>query len=311
LVFHIFPRDRVHYKWNNSLDPVIRISSEDTIIYELGEVTDGQITPKSSHEDLNKLDWNRVYPLSGPVKVEGADIGDALEVEIIDIHPKAWGWSAILPGFGLLEDEFREPKLQIWDLSYGDYTYFKDDIKIPLDPFCGTMGLAPSEVGNREVMHPGKHGGNMDVRHLTKGTKLLLPVLVDGALFSVGDPHAAQGDGEVCVTGIEAPMDLSLKFRIRKKAGIYAPQFITPGPLTSKYDGAGYHVTLGIGPDLMEASRDAVRHMINYISKSYKMERWEAYILCSVVGDLKISEIVDKPNFIVSFYLPLGIFKDG
>lgn len=309
MVFHIFPRDEVHYKWDNSIEPVIRISPGDTVVYELKEVTDDQITPTSTYEVLNNVDWDRVYPLSGPVYVEGSEGGDALEVEILDIHTKGWGWSAIFPGFGLLEDEFKEPKLRIWDLSNGVYTSFRDDIKIPLDPFCGTMGVAPPEAGLREVMPPGIHGGNMDIRHLTKGAKLILPIWMEGALFSVGDPHAAQGDGEVCVTGIEAPMDVSLRFQLRKNAEIDAPQFITPGPLTRKYDGEGYHATMGIGSSLMEASRDAVRRMVDHISERWGIERWEAYILCSVVVDLKISEIVDKPNWIVTAYLPLGIFE--
>ncbi|MFP3952052.1 MAG: acetamidase/formamidase family protein [Candidatus Bathyarchaeia archaeon] len=308
MVFHIFPRDEVHYKWDKSLEPVIRVSPEDTVVYELREVSDGQITPASTHEVIEEIDWNRVYPLSGPVYVEGAEVGDALQVEILDIHPRGWGWSAIIPGFGLLEDEFDEPKLKIWDLSQGDYTPFNEEVKIPLDPFCGTMGLAPPEAGEREVMPPGRHGGNMDNRHLTKGTVLLLPVWVEGGLLSIGDAHAAQGDGEVCVTGIECPMNVSLRIQVKKNAGIDAPQFTTPGPLTSKYDADGYHATMGIGPDLMEASRDAVRHMIDYISDRGGMKRWEAYILCSVVVDLKISEIVDKPNWVVTAYLPLRIF---
>jgi len=308
MVLHIFP-NIVHYKWDNSLDPVISISSGDTVYYELREVSDGQISTTSTYESLNKMDWNRVYPLSGPIYIDGADEGDALEVEVLDIHTRGWGWSAIIPGFGLLPDEFREPKLKIWDLSYGDHAYYRDDIKIPLDPFCGTMGVAPSEAGVREVMPPGIHGGNMDIRHLTRGVKLVLPIWVEGGLFSVGDPHAAQGDGEVCVTGIEAPIDVSLRFQVRKHMEIDAPCFITPGPLTDKYDAKGYHATVGIASDLLEASRDAVRRMVDYLAMNWGLERREAYILCSIVVDLKISEIVDKPNWIVAAYLPLGIFQ--
>jgi acetamidase/formamidase len=314
MVFHIFPPDKVHYKWDESLEPAIYVNPGDTVVYELREVSDGQITPESTKEVIKEIDWNRVYPLSGPVYVEGADVGDAIQVEVLDIHPRGWGWSAIIPGFGLLEDEFDQPKLKIWDLSSGDYTYFRDDIKIPLDPFCGTMGLAPPVGGGRDVMPPGRHGGNMDIRHLTKGTVLHLPVWVKGGLLSIGDSHAAQGDGEVCVTGIESPMNVSLRIQVKKHAGIDAPQFRTPGPLTSKYDKDGYHVTMGVSSDLMEASRDAVRRMVKYISKGWEMEGWEmegweAYILSSVVVDLKISEIVDKPNWIVTAYLPLGIFE--
>ncbi len=309
MTLHIFPEDRVHYTWDRDLEPVIRISPGDTVSYELREVSDGQIGPTSTPEALRRIDWSRVYPLAGPVYVEGAEVGDALEVEVLDIHPGPWGWSAIIPGFGLLEEEFREPRLKIWDLSHGDHTYFREDIRIPLDPFCGTMGVAPREAGRRAVMPPGFHGGNMDIKHLTRGSKLLLPVWVDGGLFSVGDPHAAQGDGEVCVTAIEAPMHLSLRFNLRKRVNLDAPQYLTP-PRRCELGAAGYHATMGIGPDLLRASQDAVRRMVNLIAERWRMERWEAYILCSIVVDLKIVEVVDKPNWIVSAHLPLSIFQD-
>ena len=305
--FHLFPEDKVHYKWDNSLEPAIRVSPGDVVVYELREVSDGQITPQSTADVLSRLDWDRLYPLAGPTYIEGAEPGDALEVEILDIHAKGWGWSATIPGFGLLE-EFDEPRLKIWDLSPGDHTYFREDIRIPLDPFCGTMGVAPLEEGEHPVMPPGRHGGNMDLRHLTRGSRLLLPVWVEGALFSLGDGHAAQGDGEVCVTAIEAPLHVSLRFRLRKKMGLLAPRIITPGPLTRRYDEAGYYVTMGIGPDLMEASRRAVKEMVEYFSEEHRMELWEAYMLCSIVVDLKITEVVDKPNWIVSAYLPRSIF---
>jgi acetamidase/formamidase len=311
MVFHIFPYDRVHYKWDNRLPPVIHIHPGDTVVYNLREVSDGQITPTSTANILNTIDWNRIYPLSGPIQVEGAVPGDALEVEILDVHSQGWGWSAIIPNFGLLQDEFRDPKLKIWDLSAGDYAYFREDIKIPLDPFCGTMGVAPASAGRMEVMPPGKFGGNLDVRHLTQGAKLCLPIGVNGALFSVGDPHAAQGDGEVCVTGIEASMYVSLRFNLQKKTELDAPRFIAPGPLTSKYDAAGYYVTLGINSDLMKAAQAATRQMVEYISNTWNMAKWEAYMLSSIVVDLKINEVVDQPNWVVGAYLPLSIFESS
>jgi len=306
---HCFPPDTVHYKWDNSLEPALRIKPGDAVVYELREVSDGQITPSSTPEDLSKMDWDRVYPLAGPTYIEGAEPGDVLEVEVLDIHAKGWGWTAIIPGFGLLEEEFKEPCLKIWDLSLGDRAPFREGIIVPLDPFCGTMGVVPPEEGESTVMPPGRHGGNMDMRHLTKGCRLLLPVWVEGALFSLGDPHAAQGDGEVCVTGIEAPMYTSLRFKLRKGVRLQDPQLITQGSLTAKYDEEGYHVTMGIDPSLMEASKKALRHMIDHLSKNYGLSREDAYMLSSVVVDLKITEIVDKPNWIVSAYLPLKIFK--
>jgi acetamidase/formamidase len=308
MVFHVFPEDKIHFKWDNRIEPGLEVSSGDTVVYSLKDVTDGQITQSSSHDVIERMDWDRVYPLAGPLSIKGAEAGDVIEAEMLDIHTKGWGWSAIIPGFGLLE-EFNEPKLKIWDLSNGDFTYFNKGIKIPLDPFCGTMGVAPSDRETREVMPPGRHGGNMDIRHLTKGSKLFLPVQVDGGLFSVGDGHAAQGDGEVCVTAIEAPLDASIKFKLHKKMKINTPHFVTPGPLTSKYDEAGYYATVGISNDLMEAAQEATSSLLDYVCRTRGLERWEAYMLCSIVADLKISEIVDKPNYIVSAYLPLSIFE--
>jgi acetamidase/formamidase len=306
---HLFPPDRVHYVWNNAIPPVLEIDPGDTVIYELRDVTDNQITPASTAEDLTRLDWSRIYPLAGPLLVKGAQPGDVLEVEIVDLHPKGWGWTGIIPGYGLLAEEFEQPYLKIWDLSPGDHTFFREDIRIPLDPFCGTMGVAPREPGEHPVMPPGPFGGNMDIRHLTRGSRLFLPVQVEGALFSVGDAHAAQGDGEICVTAIEAPMYAVLRFHLHKGRSIEGPQFLCPKPLTAKYDEKGYYATTGIAPDLMVAAKKAVRYMIDHISQTYRMSREEAYILASVVVDLKISEVVDKPNWIVTAYLPLSIFR--
>jgi acetamidase/formamidase len=185
----------------------------------------------------------------------------------------------------------------------------RKDIVIPLDPFCGVMGVCPAEPGEHNVLPPGRFGGNMDIRHLTKGSRLLLPVQVDGALFSAGDCHAAQGDGEVCVTGIESPMQFTLRFNVIKGANLPAPQFQVPGPLTSKHDRRGYYATTGVGPDLMQCAKDALRAMLDHMTRTYRLSREDAYVLASVVVDLKISEIVDAPNWIVSAYLPLSIFK--
>ncbi|MBI4279363.1 MAG: acetamidase/formamidase family protein [Armatimonadetes bacterium] len=307
---HFLSPDRVHYRWNNTLEPVLEVDPGDTVVYDLRDVADNQITPRSTSADLLRLDRERIYPLGGPVLVRGARPGDVLEVEILDLHTRGWGWSAVMVGSGLLPDDFAEPYLHIWDLSAGDYTHMRPDIRIPLDPFLGTMGVAPAEAGAFRVMPPGCFGGNLDCRHLTRGATLLLPVQVEGALFSCGDAHAAQGDGEVCVTGIECPMHAALRFNLPRGRSIPEPQFITPGPLTSRYDGKGYYATMGVHPDLMEAARNALRHMIDHMVHAYRMSREEAYVLSSVVVDLKITEVVDRPNWVVSAYLPLAIFQE-
>jgi acetamidase/formamidase len=151
-------------------------------------------------------------------------------------------------------------------------------------------------------------GGNMDVRDISQGTELFLPVEVAGALFSVGDTHAAQGDGEVCGTAIESPMKVAVQFDLIKSTPLAYPRFTTVGPVSRHLDAKGYEVTTGIGPDLMEASRSAVRSMVDLLCQRQGMPAVDAYLLCSVCGDLRISEIVDAPNWTVSFYFPRIVF---
>jgi len=306
---HYFP-DVIHHVWDHKLKPVLSIQSGDTVIYEFRDVGDGQIEPGAGIEALKNFDFSRLYPLSGPVYIEGAEPGDTLEVEILDLHTKGWGWSAIIPGKGLLKDEFKEHYLRIFDLSDGSHIKFSEHIHVPLNPFLGTMGVAPSEAGEHSVIPPGKHGGNMDIRHLTKGARLFLPVHVKGALFSAGDGHAVQGDGEVCITAVEAPLYGALRFTLHKHKRIPAPQFVTPpGSLTSSTETEGFYCTTGIGPELTKCAQEAILAMIDYLQEEHGLSRNDAYILCSITVDLKISEIVDEPNYIVSAYLPLSIIK--
>ena len=305
---HVMPAGRVHYRWDNALPPVMEVEPGDIVSYDLQEVSGGQITPTSTATDLARMDRDRVYPLAGPVFVKGARPGDALEVGILDLRPGAWGWTGIVPGRGLLPEEFAEPYLRIWDLASHQEAALRDDIRITLDPFLGTMGVATDEPGAFPVMPPGKFGGNMDIRHLTKGTTLRLPVWVEGALFSCGDAHAVQGDGEVCISAIEAPMHATLRVGLSRGLRLPSPQFITPGPLVSKHDAKGYYATTGIAPDLMEGARAAVRAMIDHLVRTCRLSREDAYVLCSVAVDLKISEVVDTPNWVGSAYLPLSIF---
>jgi acetamidase/formamidase len=301
--------DKVHYKWNKDLPPAIEIDPGDVVRCETRDVTDGQVTPGCDASVLATVNFDRIYPLAGPIYVRGARPGDALEIEILDLRTRGWGWNGILPGLGLLAEDFPSPYIRHWDLSDGKTTSLGKDIVIPLDPFCGVMGVCPADPGEHFVLPPGRFGGNMDIRHLTRGTRLLLPVQVEGALFSAGDCHAAQGDGEVCVTGIESPMEFDLRFNIVRGANLPAPQFHVPGPINRKYDRKGYYATTAVGPDLMQDAKDALRAMIAHLVRTYGLTREDAYVLSSVVVDLKISEIVDAPNWIVSAYLPLSIFK--
>jgi acetamidase/formamidase len=190
-----------------------------------------------------------------------------------------------------------------------DHCAFRSDILIPYEPFCGVMGVAPREPGRLTTIPPRENGGNIDIRHLTPGTKVVFPVLAPGALFSCGDCHSAQGDGEVNGTGIETPMTVRLRFRLLKGASPSELRFTTPpGKKLTVTDEAGYYVTTAHGPDLFMDAQQAMRYMIAYLVAEHAMTREQAYCLCGAAVDLKISEIVDAPNWIVSAYLPLSIF---
>ena len=305
---HVVHPGQVHFRWDRTLPPVIEIAPGDTVAYDLEEVSGGQITPRSTAADLARMDMDRVYPLAGPVAVRGARPGDAVAVTIVELVPGAWGWTSISPDLGLLGAEFG-PYLHHWDLTAGDHTMLKAGVRVPLAPFCGTMGVAPAADGAFPIMPPGPFGGNMDIRHLTVGSTVLLPVWTDGALFSVGDCHAAQGDGEVSISGIECPMRAVLRFDVRTGTHLTSPRYITPGPLASAAAHGGYVATTGIGPDLMEGARAAIRDMIRLLTEEHGLTREEAYVLCSVAADLKLSEVVDHPHWVVSACLPRALFQ--
>jgi acetamidase/formamidase len=184
----------------------------------------------------------------------------------------------------------------------------RDDVAIPLAPFFGTMGVCPEGASEQSVMPPGTFGGNMDIRQLVGGSTLYLPVQVKQALFSCGDAHGCQGDGEVCVTGLEAPMFASLRLTLHKGWSIPSPQYRTPAPLTPRVDSAPFYATTGVNSDLFTASQDAVRAMIDHIHRTYDLTPVDAYLLCSLAVDLKISEIVDAGQYIVSALLPEAVF---
>jgi acetamidase/formamidase len=295
-----------HFGWDHSIPPVMTIAPGTTVAFECPDSSGGQLSAKSTVEDVGRLDFTRVNPVTGPVYIDGAAPGDALKVTIGAFTPSGFGWTGIIPGFGLLADQFTEPALHIWtyDKVGMGPAAFSPMGRVPLRPFAGTIGLAPAEPGLHSVVPPRRVGGNMDIRDLAAGTVLYLPVEAAGALFSVGDTHAAQGDGEVCGTAIESPMSVVLTFDLEKQARLKTPRFTTPGPVARHLDAKGYEATTGIGPDLMEAARSAVMNMIDLLSKRHGLSAVEAYMLASVAGDLRISEIVDMPNWVVSFYFP-------
>lgn len=303
--FHV-RRDQFHLAWDSSVEPVLSVRSGDEVEFDALDASCGQITAASTAADLATLDFARVDQVCGPVYLEGAEPGDTLQVELLDFSPGDWGWTANIPGFGLLADVFPDPALRITRLIDGA-AEFLPGIRIPLAPFCGELGVAPAGEP-RSTIPPTELGGNMDTRHLTAGSTLWLPVAVPGALFSLGDGHAAQGDGEVCGTAIETSMRARVRLTLRKDVRVTAPEFRTAGPIGRSTNTAGWYAADGVGPDLMTAARDATLRMIDRLGVEHGLAAVDAYLLLSVAGDLRISEIVDQPNWIVTIYCPRSIF---
>jgi acetamidase/formamidase len=309
-IVHTVTSRAVHYEWDNSLEPLLTVGSGETVSFEVRGGADHYYSPESTGDDVRRRPKDRGMPLTGPVQIEGATPGDVLQVDIVSVVPDSWGYTTIEPGVGLLADEFKEPYFKSWDLSDRVAAEFDDGIRIPIAPFLGVIGVAPEAPGRHDVRPPGRQGGNLDVKHLTSGSTLWLPVGVRGALVSVGDAHAAQGDGEVCNTAIETGAVATLRFSIVRRPEISAPAFRSSGPLDSLVNTGPWYCTLGIESELMGAARSAVRALIAYLEKSRRLSAEEAYVLCSVAADLRINEIVDAPNWVVSACLPLSIFFD-
>ncbi|HET6380024.1 MAG TPA: acetamidase/formamidase family protein [candidate division Zixibacteria bacterium] len=300
-------REQNHLAWDPAIPPVATVASGEVIEFDCLDASFGQLTAESDDETLAALDFSRVDQVNGPVAVEGAEPGDTLQVDLLEFQPADWGWTASIPGFGLLADDFPEGHYKVTRLDGSDRAEFFPGIRVPVAPFCGELGVAPAS-GPLSTIPPDVHGGNMDTRHLVAGTTLFLPVFVPGANFSVGDGHAAQGDGEVCGTAIETPMRARIRLTVRKDLHVTAPEFLAaPDPHAALRNGARY-ATDGVGPDLMQAARDAVRRMIDWLGREHGLDPMQAYLLCSVAVDLRISEIVDVPNYIVTAHCPLGIF---
>jgi acetamidase/formamidase len=296
-------RTQTHGVWDRSLAPIVRIAPGDTVVVEMQNASGGQLSAASVASDLALLDFARINPVTGPIFVEGAKPGDALVVEILDLEVDAWGWTANIPGFGLLADRFTEPALRTSRVANGTIELFTG-MRLPSVPMIGTIGVAPAEAGAFSVIPPTRQGGNMDIRQVGAGATLYLPVAVDGALLSLGDGHAAQGDGEVCGTAIETTAVATLRVSIERERHLAAPMLLTDP--RSQRTGRAF-ATTGIGPDLMQAARDATNAMIAEIERRTTLSAVDAYLLASVAGDLKISEVVDVPNWVVSLHLDAAL----
>lgn len=349
-----------HNRWHPDIPPIVRCASGDEVVLPTRDALDGQITADSTVEDVTRVNLNVVHPLTGPVYVEGAEPGDLLAVDVVEVAPPPFGFTVQIPGFGFLRDVFTEPHIVRWRIADGWAT--SEDlpgVRIPGAPFMGTIGLAPSHDLMRTItareqdlldrggavlppdptdavpadaaiagtalrtIPPRETAGNVDIKQLCAGTRLLMPVFAEGALFSAGDAHFAQGDCETCGTAIEIASVLTVRFEVRKGAaaerGIRDLQFERDGYVVSPelaapkrfFATTGMSVTRdgrGESEDLTLAAKNALMNMIDHLVAEYGFTREQAYALCSVAVDLKVSEVVDVPNFVVSAFLPLDIF---
>jgi formamidase len=350
-----------HNRWHEAIPPVVTVAPGDRVILETRDALDGQFTARSTVADVARADLMPVHPLTGPVFVEGAEPGDLLEVRIEEIRPEPFGFTAQIPGFGFLRDVLTEPHLVRWQIADGwARSVDLPGVRIPGAPFMGVIGVAPSaefrailtareaDVASRggaalgpdptaavptdpaiastalRTIPPREIGGNLDVKQLTGGTTLYIPVYATGGLFSVGDAHFAQGDGEVCGTAVEMAGTFVGELHLRKgeaaRRGIKSIQYSREEyVLDPRFQAPRrFYATTGLSvradgtqesEDATLAARNAMLAMIDYLVQERKYTREQAYAICSVAVDLKISEVVDVPNFTVSAVLPLDIFE--
>lgn len=293
--------ENTHNRFSSTIPPVLTVPPGAVVEVRTKEATDGQFTADSTSADVAGVDFDPIHPLTGPIAVETAEPGDVLKVTLHEIEVGDWGWAAVVPGFGWLADEFTEPFLKTFRFARGAReARFSDAIRIPLSPFAGVMGVAPATEELLSTIPPRANGGNMDNKHLTAGTTVYFPVFVAGANFSIGDTHAVQGDGEVSGTAVEAPMRIVLRLDVVKGGRRLAePQ----------YETAEYYAVTAFAETLDEAAKKATRYMIDYLVEERGLERTEAYVLASLAGDLKISEVVDVPHVLVSMHMPKAIFR--
>jgi acetamidase/formamidase len=295
---HSLTASPTHSVWDNSLPARLHIAPGDTVHIQCIDASGAQVRPCMSTADYLQIDRTRIHALTGPIHIDTAQPGDVLQIDILEIRHHGWGWSSILEGFGFLKDHFRDPYLFHWTLD-ADTSHSLAPAIVPLRPFPGVIGVARPEPGSFRTRPPGAFGGNLDVRELTAGSTLYLPVFVPGALFSCGDGHAAQGDGEVCINGIECPLDLTLRFHLHKHQPLTGPivesglTLNTP-PLHPEW------IVLATGPDLAEAARAATLRMIDLLVTRWAFAPVHAYILCSVAMRLRLSQVVNDPIHTVS-----------
>ncbi len=304
--FHLSIEQR-HLAWDNSLEPAVVVGPGDEVTLALAAASGGQIGPTDEPGALGRLAFAPGHPCTGPVFVDGLAAGNELVVTIVDIATADWAWTANIPGFGLLSDDFPHPALWISAVGDGNITT-PVGLEIPARPMIGTIGVAPAAPGRAPLLVPTNAGGNMDIAQMGAGTILHLPVAVPGGLLSAGDTHAVQGDGEVCGTGAETPATVHLRVDVASSASPAASPVAPTSPWYEYCIGRAqtdWAATTGIGPDLFRAARDATRRAVDLVVTGTGLDPVDAYLLLSLTGELRVSEIVDAPNWVMSMHVPI------
>jgi acetamidase/formamidase len=305
---HTLSANPTHSVWNRALEPRLRIEPGDEVQIECVDASGGQVRPGMTAGDFLKIDRSRIHALSGPIWIDGAMPGDVLEVEVLATRHSGWGWSSVIEGLGFLKERFRDPYLFHWQLD-GETTSSLAPAVVPLRPFLGVMGVARAENGEFRTRPPGPFGGNMDVRELCAGATLYLPVYNPGALFSCGDGHAAQGDGEVCINGIECALDVTLRFNLHKKQPLASPiveasERVAPDSIADAW------IVVETGTDLTATARAATNRMVDLLVSRWGFTPVHAYILCSVALRLRLNQVVNEPVYTVSGAISKQILPD-
>ena len=295
---HRLSANPTHSVWNRALPPRLHVHPGDTVHLECVDSSGAQVHPKTTLSEYLQIDRACIHALTGPIYVEGAEPGDVLQVDVLKVAHKGWGWTSVISGLGFLKERFDEPFLFHWKLE-GTVSHSLAPAIVPLRPFCGVMGVARAEDGEFRTRPPGAFGGNMDVRQLCTGATLYLPVFNRGALFSAGDAHAAQGDGEVCINGIECPADVTLRFQLHKQQRLAAP-IVESGAARGTEAGGEAWLVVESAEDPAAAARAATSRMIDLLVARWGFTPVHAYILCSVAMNLHLSQVVNDPMFTVS-----------
>jgi acetamidase/formamidase len=295
---HTLSAEPTHSVWDRTLPPRLRIAPHDEVEIQCVDASGGQVRPGMTTEEYLGIDRTRIHALTGPIWVEGAEPGDVLQIDVLSTKHHGWAWTSVVEGLGFLKDHFREPYLFHWQLD-GASTRSLAPAIVPVRPFLGVMGVARADDGAFRTRPPGPFGGNLDVRELCAGSRLYLPVFNPGALFSCGDGHAAQGDGEVCINGMECPLDVTLRFHLHKQQPLAGP-IVEANEAITPDSSANAWVIVETGTDLAEVARAATLRMIDLLVSRWGFTPIDAYLLCSVAMRLRLSQVVNEPVHTVS-----------